>query len=135
MYMNYLFLAIALVIGFVVGRWSTGAVSGGSGKKSNFAFKKPAEMKNIRSKARRVLSDRTRTRKEKILYVMKGEAVHDEELKACGVTDITEGLTSANVEKLIGVSNNTALKYLNELESEGKVRQVGVGRGVYYVLK
>lgn len=120
------------IAGIVLGFWIKGWVSSPSG---SFSMKKPAEMKSMRNKARRVLSDRTRLRKEKILYVMKGEEIHGSELKACGVTDITEGLTSANVEKLLDVSNNTALKYLNELEDEGKVRQVGgAGRGVYYVL-
>lgn len=49
----------------------------------------------------------------------------------------TEGrVTNDEVEELLLVSNNTALKYLNELEKEGKLEQRGTtGRGVYYVPK
>jgi len=38
-----------------------------------------------------------------------------------------------DVEKLVGVSDTTAERYLDELEKEGKIRQVGkTGRFVYY---
>lgn len=41
-----------------------------------------------------------------------------------------------DVEKLLGVSNATAERYLNELESEGKLTQHGkIGQGVFYTLK
>lgn len=44
-------------------------------------------------------------------------------------------MTNNDVEKLLGVSDATATRYLDELESEGKVRQIGkTGSGVYYVL-
>ena len=44
-------------------------------------------------------------------------------------------VTNNDVEKLLGVSDATATRYLNELEKEGKVRQVGTtGKYVYYVL-
>ncbi|MBT7556596.1 hypothetical protein HN615_06690 [Candidatus Woesearchaeota archaeon] len=66
---------------------------------------------------------------------MDGEAVHQEELKACNVEDIKKGITSENVEKLLDVSNTTAGRYLNALESENKIKQVGKsGKGVYYTL-
>jgi hypothetical protein len=39
-----------------------------------------------------------------------------------------------DVEKLLGVSNATAERYLHELEKEGVLKQVGiVGQSVYYV--
>ena len=42
-------------------------------------------------------------------------------------------VTNNNVEKLVGVSDTTAERYLDELEKEGKIRQVGkTGRSVYY---
>jgi len=45
-------------------------------------------------------------------------------------------VTNDEVEELLLVSNNTALKYLNELEEEGKLEQMGdTGRGVYYIPK
>jgi len=41
-----------------------------------------------------------------------------------------------DVEKLTGVSNATAERYLNELEKEGKLAQHGViGPNVFYTLK
>ncbi len=42
-------------------------------------------------------------------------------------------ITNNNVEKLVGVSDTTAERYLDELEKEGKIQQVGkTGRSVYY---
>mgnify|MGYP001565166448 FL=1 len=41
-----------------------------------------------------------------------------------------------DVEKLAGVSNATAERYLNELEKEGAITQHGtIGQGVFYTLK
>ena len=41
-----------------------------------------------------------------------------------------------DVEKLVGVSNATAERYLDELEKEGKVTQHGIiGQGVFYTPK
>lgn len=40
-----------------------------------------------------------------------------------------------DIEKLLGVSDATVTNYLNELEGEGKIKQIGdEGRGVYYIL-
>ncbi len=81
------------------------------------------------------LRERTEQRKERILNFMNIDAVHEEELKACNVVDIKEGVTSDNVAKLLGVSNITARRYLNELESENKIKQHGErGRNVFYTL-
>ena len=41
-----------------------------------------------------------------------------------------------DVEKLVGVSNATAERYLDELEKEGKLTQHGaIGQNVFYTLK
>jgi predicted HTH transcriptional regulator len=41
-----------------------------------------------------------------------------------------------DVEKLAGVSNATAERYLDELENEGKLTQHGtIGQGVFYTLR
>ena len=41
-----------------------------------------------------------------------------------------------DVEKLTGVSNATAERYLNELEKDGKLTQHGtIGQNVFYTLK
>jgi len=45
-------------------------------------------------------------------------------------------LTNDEVEALLGVSNTTAYRYLEELEEKGLVRQVGrTGAGVFYEKK
>jgi len=42
-------------------------------------------------------------------------------------------ITNKDVEKLLGVSDATATRYLDELEKKGLLRQVGdTGRGVFY---
>ena len=43
-------------------------------------------------------------------------------------------ITNNNAEKLLNVSNNTAERYLDELEKEGKLKQIGItGKSVYYI--
>ena len=42
-------------------------------------------------------------------------------------------ITNNDIEKSLKVSHATAERYLNELEKEGKVKQIGkIGRSVYY---
>lgn len=42
-------------------------------------------------------------------------------------------LTNNHIEQLLGISDATATRYLDELEKEGHVRQVGkTGKHVYY---
>ena len=44
-----------------------------------------------------------------------------------------EKITNNDVEKLLGVSDATATRYLNELEKEQKIKQIGtVVHAVYY---
>jgi len=48
----------------------------------------------------------------------------------------TEKVQNNDVEKLLGVSDATATRYLDELEKEGKLTQRGkTGQGVFYTLK
>jgi len=104
-------------------------------QKGNFASKGKEELGELQESSREALGERTEGRKEKILYILNNEATHRAQLKACGVEDIRDGITSLNVEKLLDVSGATARKYLNELEHEGKIKQIGkAGRGVYYTL-
>ena len=131
--MNFLILIFIGVAGIMLGVYF-----GRKSKKTGgtFAQRKPEEMKEIRAEAREALTERTEGRKEKILYLMNNEAVHQEELKACNVADLKKGITSENVAKFLDVSKKTARKYLNELEDENKIKQIGkTGREVYYVLK
>jgi len=45
-------------------------------------------------------------------------------------------VTNNDIEKLLGVSDATATRYLEALEAEGKIEQQGkTGQSVYYTLK
>ncbi|MBI2122377.1 MAG: HTH domain-containing protein [Candidatus Sungbacteria bacterium] len=45
-------------------------------------------------------------------------------------------LSNAEIREALGVSSRTAVRYLDELEAEGKVKQVGkIGHAVTYRLK
>ena len=47
-----------------------------------------------------------------------------------------EQITNDDVEKLLGVSNATAERYLDELEKQGTIVQIGkTGQSVHYKLK
>lgn len=53
--------------------------------------------------------------------------------KLLGLFGSNEKISNDIVENSLGVSDATATRYLNELEAEGKIRQVGkTGSGVYY---
>ena len=130
--MSYLIVILVAIISFAIGRMTAKYARPTSG---TFTPKQSEELKQLRVEAHEALSKRTQMRKEKILHLMNREAVHQKELEACNVADIKKGITSANVEKLLDVSGGTARKYLNELESENKITQIGkTGRDVYYTL-
>ena len=127
--MNTLTIIIIAIVGIVIGYYLKSKTT------KTFTPKQAEEMSEMRAEAHEALTERTENRKQKILELMKGEAIHQEELKKCNVADIKKGITSENVEKLFDVSNATARKYLNELESENKIKQIGErGRDVYYTL-
>ena len=44
-------------------------------------------------------------------------------------------LKNDDVQKVLGVSDSSVTNYFDELEREGKVRQVGDGSAAYYELK
>ena len=127
-----LFFIAGIALGFYIkGKTAKPARHNGG----TFAPKSEDELDEMREEAHEALSERTEQRKQKILNLMNTEAIHQEELKRCNVEDIKKGITSANVGKLLDVSSQTARKYLNELESENKIKQIGErGRDVYYTL-
>ncbi len=50
-----------------------------------------------------------------------------------GLLETQGSLTNNHIEQMLGISDATATRYLEELEKEGLVRQVGnTGSGVYY---
>lgn len=56
--------------------------------------------------------------------------------KILGFVQEHEQIKNDDVEKLAGVSNATAERYLSELEKEEKLIQHGtIGQGVFYTLK
>ena len=124
---NFVIFIIVGVVGFIIGRLSV----------KTFLFSKSlGYLDNIRGKAHQALSERTEERKQRILEFMKDEEARQKKLEDCSVEDKKKGVNNNDIEKLLDVSDGTANKYLNELEKEEKIEQVGVsGRGVYYVLK
>jgi len=123
-------LIIIAIISFTFGFYIKGKMT------KTFTPKRKEEMAETRKEAHEALSDRTEKRKQRILNLMDIESVHHAELKACGVEDVKAGVTPTNVGKLLGVSARTARKYLEELESENKVTQIGErGKDIYYTLK
>ena len=104
-------------------------------RRGSMAPKTKEQMSRIREEAGKALDERTDERKEKILKALK-EAQDDFKM-GCNLRDgeNQKGMTCWGVEELLGVSKPTALKYLDELEAEKKIEQVGTsGPGVYYVL-
>ena len=50
-----------------------------------------------------------------------------------GLLETQGSLTNNHIEQMLGIPDSTATRYLDELEKEGKVRQVGkTGQSVYY---
>lgn len=66
------------------------------------------------------LSTRKSVNKQKIIHALKQPIGSD-------------GLTNDEVQKILRVSDATATRYLDELEKEGRIKQVGkTGSGVKY---
>lgn len=127
--MNYIILVIIAIVSFVLGRMS----------KQVFSPKSENELNEMREEAREALIERTENRKQRILEFIRSETIRQEQIKGCDLEPsiIQENkVDSGDIEKLLGVSGNTARKYLNELEAENKIEQIGdSGKGVYYIIK
>jgi len=129
-YMNVsvVFLVVGGLVGFVIGRVS---------KKTSAPFSdfSNEELSEVHRASQEALTARTALRKDEIVRMMDEAVERHEELKACGLAGERKGINRKDVEDLLGVSDRTALKYLNELEGSGIIRQVGVsGKNVYYTL-
>jgi len=127
---NYLILIIVAIISFLLGK-----------KVSDFTQVKnktiqPAKDKKLvqmRAESRKTLKERTKKRKDLVFYLISNQSDYAKNLISCGITKADVGVTSADIEKLLDVSSSTALRYLNELEKEGKIKQIGEsGPDVYY---
>ena len=73
-----------------------------------------------RKSAKKILREQEKRKKENLDRVM-------EYLKE------NPRITNDEVEKMLGVSHATSFRYLDQLEEEGAIRQMGkTGSGVYY---
>jgi len=128
--MFYIILIIVAIVSFLIGRKSVTSTT-----PESLEPKQKEELVQMRKESREALTDRTKNRKDKILYLLNITDANSEELKACGITDNKNGITSENIERFFDINNATARKYLNELEDEGKIKQIGTtGPDVYYTL-
>jgi len=65
--------------------------------------------------------------------VARREQVEEAKRRIMGLFEAKEQITNDNVEELLKISNTTTFRYLEELEREGKIKQVGnPGRSVFY---
>lgn len=123
--MNYIVLLIIFVLAFFLG----------TRFRKDVSPKEEEVLKNMRDKAHKAVSERTDDRKDKIIKYMEQELRHKRELEDCKPGSTEEGIKRSDVEDLLGVSSQTALNYLNELEEENKITQVGEsGQNVRYTL-
>jgi len=66
----------------------------------------------------------------------KSQKTQENEAKVLALFERQESVSNDDIEKLLGVSDATATRYLSELEREGKITQIGkTGRGVEYRMK
>jgi predicted HTH transcriptional regulator len=123
--MNIFWIILSGVVGFLVGRMSI----------KNQTVKSLKILAEMRSESKEALEERTESRKEEILEMMSDFEVQEKIVEKCDIKNAKKGIEREDIEKRLGVSDNTALKYLNELEKEGKIEQKGKGLGTYYSLK
>ena len=70
------------------------------------------------------------------INVAKRERVEENKAKIVAMLREKGSVTNNDIERAVGVSDATATRYLQELEDEGKIEQVGTeGRFVKYRLK
>lgn len=107
--MNIIYLLIGLVIGAVVGFWI--------GRKGKVV--KNGEIPGI-GKVNQERKQEVERAKGKIVDLFGSR----------------DAIANIEVRKLLGVSEETAFRYLDELEKDGKIEQIGaLGRNVEYRLK
>lgn len=81
-----------------------------------------------------ILLELGRVKKTAIYQSAKRRGVEEKKEKILDLFKDKNKITNNDVEELLGVSDASATNYLQELEDEGKIRQVGkTGRSVYYL--
>ena len=91
-----------------------------------FFLAKPTVAQNKMAEVMQERSQDKESNKQKILEVLDGQSFGTAQ-------DGNARISNNEVEKLLGVSNATSERYLDELEKGGKIKQVGqTGRSVFY---
>ena len=74
------------------------------------------------------------SQKRKISFISKQQRDKEAGKESIyGLLETNHPLTNNDIEMMLGISDATATRYFEELEKEGKVRQVGeTGRYVHY---
>lgn len=81
-----------------------------------------------------ILLELRKVKKTIIYQNAKRKGVEERKERILDLFKDKDKITNNDVEKLLGVSDASATNYLQELENEGKIRQVGkTGRSVYYL--
>lgn len=129
--MSLFWLILGGVVGFWIGRfWN---IQKFLKLEKGVDFNSGMEVGVSQKEAEESLRERTEERKGKILEIMKDLERAEAVARKCNPEKAKKGIDREDVERWLGVSKNTALKYLNELEDDEKIEQVGeTGRGVYY---
>ena len=104
--MNYIILIGIAVVGIMLGYWLA---------RQTFLNKNLGGQAN---KTNKIVRKRKEEAKQNVMKMLETK----------------DKITNNNVENLLGVSDATATNYLQELESEGKLKQEGkTGKGVVYI--
>lgn len=71
--------------------------------------------------------------KKESLIQRQAREKQENKKKILGLLETQTPLTNSHIEQVLGIADATATRYLDELEKEGRLRQVGkTGRNVYY---
>lgn len=104
--MIFVYLILGIVVGFIVG-WVV----------------KPSKIEKIMKKSDNFFSEQEKQKQENLE-------------KARNYIKGKEKITNNDIQKLLGVSDATTIRYLDELEKEGLIKQVGKsGPLVHYEVK
>lgn len=118
-----MYTIIILIIGFALGYW--------------YAQTRKKDKPQMNQKAQE-FHRKKEENKKKIIAYLKENAPLRSEYRASGdkKEDHKHTITNNDVEELLGVGDTSAYKYLEELQQEGVINQIGKeGRSVYYKLR
>lgn len=107
--MNYTTIIIIAVVGIVIGYWLSHLRKQSSCGASNKGIEK--------------------------MNAVAREKKEDAKRKILALLESNREVRNDDVQNLLGVSDATATRYLDELEEENKIAAKGIARGTFYVLK